>query len=78
VAQPNAWSRVLQTKNTNPNQQHDATMMNTNSTRRLTNENYGSKGYMTAKSVYFFGFFGGAWYKDKMNYKAHENTSHAT
>jgi hypothetical protein len=45
---------------------NDAIMMNTNSTRQLTNENCGSKGYGTAGSVQFvFGFFGGASYKDK-------------
>jgi hypothetical protein len=49
----------------NPKQQHDATTMNMNSTRRLTNENCGPKGYKIEESVYFFGFFGGAWYKDK-------------
>jgi hypothetical protein len=51
VAQLNARSGVLQTKNTNPSQQQDATMMNMNSTRRLTNENCGSKGYRTTESV---------------------------
>jgi hypothetical protein len=29
------------------------------------NENYASKGYRTAESVYFFGFFGRAWNKEK-------------
>jgi hypothetical protein len=51
VAQPNAQSGVLQIENTNPNQQQDSTMMNTNSTKQLKNENCGSKGYTTAKSV---------------------------
>jgi hypothetical protein len=60
AAQPNARSGVLQTKNMNPNQQQDATTMNTNSTRRLTNENCGSKGYRQWKVYTFFGFFGGA------------------
>jgi hypothetical protein len=57
AAQPNAQSGVLQNKNTNPNQQSDTTTMNTNSTRRLTNENCGSKGYRTVESVYFFWLF---------------------
>jgi hypothetical protein len=35
AAQPNAQSGVLQTKNTNPNQQQDSTTMNMNSTKRL-------------------------------------------
>jgi hypothetical protein len=31
------------------------------------------------RKVYnFFDFFGGAWYKEKTNYKAHDNTSRAT
>jgi hypothetical protein len=31
------------------------------------------------RKVYnFFDFFGGAWYKGKTNYKAHDNTSRAT
>jgi hypothetical protein len=46
-----AQSGVLQTKNTNPNQQQDSTMMNTNSTKQLKNKDCGSKGYRTAKSV---------------------------
>jgi hypothetical protein len=54
AAQPNARSEVLQTKNTNPNQQQDATMINTISTRRLTNKNYDSKGYRTAEIVQLF------------------------
>jgi hypothetical protein len=49
----------------NPNQQQDSTTMNTNSTKQLKNKDCGSKGYMTAKSVYFFGFSGGAWNKGK-------------
>jgi hypothetical protein len=32
-------------------------MMNMNSTRQLKNKNYGSMGYRTAESAYFFGFF---------------------
>jgi hypothetical protein len=65
AAQPNAWSGVLQTKNTSPNQQQDTTTMNMNSTRQLTNENCGSKGYRRVEVYNFFGFFGGARYKDK-------------
>jgi hypothetical protein len=65
AAQPKARSRGLQTKNTNPNQQQDSTMMNTDSTKLLKNENWGSKSYRTTENVYFFGFSGGAWYKGK-------------
>jgi hypothetical protein len=49
----------------NPNQQQDSTTMNMNSTKQLKNEDCGSKGYRTVESIYFFGFFGGAWYKAK-------------
>jgi hypothetical protein len=35
VAQPSARNGVLQIENTNPNQQQDSTMMNTNSTKQL-------------------------------------------
>jgi hypothetical protein len=51
AAQLNARSRVLQTKNTNPNQQQDATIVNMTSIRQLTNKNCGSEGYRTAESV---------------------------
>jgi hypothetical protein len=57
VAQPNAWSGVLQTKNMNPNQQQDSTTMNTNSTKQLKNEDCSSKGYRTAERVWFFWLF---------------------
>jgi hypothetical protein len=35
VAQPKARSRVLQTENTNPNQQQDLTTIDINSTKKL-------------------------------------------
>jgi hypothetical protein len=65
------------------NQNHEskpATTMNMNTTRRLTNENYGSKDYRTAESVYFYflAFLVELGTKTKTNYKAHENTSRAT
>jgi hypothetical protein len=62
----------------NPKQQHDATTMNMNSTRRLTNENCGPKGYKIEESVYFLAFSVELGTKTKTNYKAHENTSWAT
>jgi hypothetical protein len=51
VAQPNARCGVLQTKNMNPNQQQDSTMMNTNSTKQLKNKDCGSKGNRTTERV---------------------------
>jgi hypothetical protein len=50
-AQPNARSGVLQTKNINPNQQQDSTMLNTNSIKQLKNEDCGSKGYRTSERI---------------------------
>jgi hypothetical protein len=51
ATQPNAWSGVLQTRNTNPNQQQDSTTMNMNSTKQLKTEDCGSKGYRIAERV---------------------------
>jgi hypothetical protein len=54
-------------------------MMNMNSTRQLKNKNYGSMGYRTAESAYFFWLFlEELGTKTKTNYKAHDNTSRAT
>jgi hypothetical protein len=79
VAQPKARSRLLQTKNTNPNQQQDSTTMNTNLRKLLKNENCGSKGYRIAESVkIFLAFSVELGTKAKTNYKAEDNTSWAT
>jgi hypothetical protein len=52
-------------KNMNPNQQQDSTAMNTNSTKQLKMKIVALKA-IGQRSVYnFFGFFGGAWLKDK-------------
>jgi hypothetical protein len=78
AAQPKAQSEVLQTKNMNPNQQQDSTMMNTNSTKLLKNENCGSKAYRAWESVHFLAFLVELGTKAKTNYKAEDNTSRAT
>jgi hypothetical protein len=49
----------------NPNQQQDSTTMNTNSTKQLKNDDYDSRAIGQRKEYNFFGFFDGAWYKDK-------------
>jgi hypothetical protein len=53
------------TKNMNPNQQQDSTMMNTNSIKQLKNEIVALRAIGQRKVYNFFGFFSGAWYKDK-------------
>jgi hypothetical protein len=65
AAQPNAWSRVLQTKNMNPNQQQDSTTMNTNSTKQLKMKIAVLRATGQRKEYNFLVFFSGAWYKGK-------------
>jgi hypothetical protein len=65
VAQPKARSRVLQTKNRNPNQQQDSTTMNMNTTKQLKTKIVALKAIGQRKEYNFFSFFGGAWYNGK-------------
>jgi hypothetical protein len=69
VAQPKARSGVLQTKNTNPNQQQDSTTMNMNITKQLKTKIVALKAIGQRKEYIFLAFFMELGIMAKTNYK---------